>query len=70
MAYGNREMHVHPDRRRRVSVHEAAMLQGFPPGYEFLGGFCSAVEQVCNAVPPPLARVVGGLAARSFVGEA
>lgn len=56
VAYGHREIHVHPTGRRRLSIFEAMLLQGFP--YEFVleGNLSAQVEQVSNAVPPPLAR--------------
>ncbi len=55
VAYGNREIHVHPDGRRRLSILEALLLQGFPETYVLRGNFCQQVNQVCNAVPPPVA---------------
>ncbi|MBI3934996.1 MAG: DNA cytosine methyltransferase [Acidobacteria bacterium] len=54
-SYGHREVHVHPDRKRRLSVYEAMLLQGFPPEYELLGTLSDQIELVSNAVPPPLA---------------
>src|SRR5699024_9068328 len=56
VAYGHREIHVHPDGRRRLSIYEAMLLQGFPTDFVLEGSFSSQVEQVSNAVPPPLAR--------------
>ena len=44
---------------RRLSVEEVAILQDFPPGYPFQGTATSRYRQVGNAVPPPLARVLG-----------
>lgn len=58
IAYGHREIHVHPDGNRRLSIYEAMLLQGFPKDYEILGNLSQQVEQVSNAVPPPLAMVV------------
>lgn len=58
VAYGNREMHVHPSGTRRVSIYEAMQLQGFPEDYTLLGNLSEQVTQVSNAVPPPLARAV------------
>jgi DNA (cytosine-5)-methyltransferase 1 len=58
VAYGHREIHVHPNGARRVSIFEAMLLQGFPPGYELLGNLTQQVEQVSNAVPPPLASAI------------
>jgi DNA (cytosine-5)-methyltransferase 1 len=58
VAYGNREIHVHPDGHRRLSVYEAMLLQGFPPKYRLTGGLSDQITQVCNAVPPPVARIL------------
>lgn len=45
IAYGNREVHVHPNARRRLSVYEALLLQGFPPEYELLGSLSAQIAQ-------------------------
>jgi DNA (cytosine-5)-methyltransferase 1 len=55
VAYGNREIHIHPDGLRRLTVLEAMLLQGFPKGYVLHGNFSEQVTQVSNAVPPPVA---------------
>jgi DNA (cytosine-5)-methyltransferase 1 len=49
-----------PDRLRRITVEEAAVLQGFPVGFDFCGRRVAQYRQVGNAVPPPLARAVAG----------
>jgi DNA (cytosine-5)-methyltransferase 1 len=58
IAYGNREVHVHPDGQRRLSVYEALLLQGFPPDYELVGTLSAQISQVSEAVPPPLALAI------------
>lgn len=57
VAYGNREIHIHPEGKRRLSVYEAMILQGFPSDFEMKGTFSQQVTQVCNAVPPPVAQI-------------
>lgn len=42
----------------RISVEDAAVLQGFPRDYPFRGTRSKRFEQVGNAVPPPMARAV------------
>lgn len=56
VAYGHREIHIHPDGHRRLSIYEAMLLQGFPSDFVLEGTLSSQVEQVSNAVPPPLAQ--------------
>lgn len=58
VAYGNREIHVHPTGVRRVSIFEAMLLQGFPANYRLLGNLSEQVSQISDAVPPPLARAI------------
>lgn len=55
VAYGHREIHVHPCGKRRLSIYEAMLLQGFPESFVLEGNLSDQVEQVSNAVPPPLA---------------
>jgi DNA (cytosine-5)-methyltransferase 1 len=58
VAYGHRELHIHPNGRRRVSIFEAMLLQGFPKSYRLRGNLTQQVTQVSNAVPPPVASAV------------
>lgn len=55
VAYGNREIHVHPDKKRRLSIYESLLLQGFPKDFVLCGTLSQQVTQVSNAVPPPMA---------------
>lgn len=58
IAFGNREIHIHPTGRRRLSIYEAMLLQGFPHDFVLEGNLSQQVEQISNAVPPPLAKSV------------
>jgi DNA (cytosine-5)-methyltransferase 1 len=55
VAYGNREMHVHPCGKRRLSIYEAMLLQSFPPHYVMTGNISAQSRLVSEAVPPRLA---------------
>jgi DNA (cytosine-5)-methyltransferase 1 len=58
VAYGHREIHVHPSGTRRLTILEAMLLQGFPKEYKLCGTLSNQVTQVSNAVPPPLAKAI------------
>jgi DNA (cytosine-5)-methyltransferase 1 len=68
VAYGHREVHVHPGCKRRLSVYEAMLLQRFPAEYQLVGTLSSQIEQVSEAVPPPLAAAVAA-SVRAQVAE-
>lgn len=57
-SYGHREVHVHPNGTRRLSVFEAMKIQGFPEEYVLEGTLSAQIDQVSEAVPPPLAEAV------------
>lgn len=42
----------------KLTVAMAALIQGFPPSWEFIGKKTHAYRQVGNALPPPLAQAV------------
>lgn len=66
VAYGHREIHVHPDGHRRLSIYEAMQLQGFPHEFVLEGHLSAQVEQVSNAVPPPLAQALAEATLRAL----
>ena len=55
VAYGHREVHVHPNGIRRLSVYEAMLLQSFPKTYRLKGNMSAQIRLVSEAVPPRLA---------------
>ncbi len=48
---------LHPESDRAITLREAALLQGFPPGYQFdmSRGIYPTAQMIGNAFPPPFA---------------
>lgn len=57
-----------PERMRRLTVEEAACLQGFPPGMVFSGSQCTKFRQIGNSVPPALGAAVAAQLKRVLDG--
>ncbi|QLY81793.1 DNA cytosine methyltransferase [Clostridium intestinale] len=53
-----KSMWIHPKKDRALSIREAARLQSFPDSFEFAGTKDQQYQQIGNAVPPMLARVI------------
>jgi len=70
VAYGHREVHVHPSGSRRLSVYEAMRIQGFPPKYELKGTLSDQFRLVSDAVPPPLGHALGRAIAHTMQSSA
>ena len=66
IAFGHREIHVHPSGLRRLSIYEAMLLQGFPANFVLHGNLSQQAEQISNAVPPPLAHSLAMAIKRSL----
>jgi DNA (cytosine-5)-methyltransferase 1 len=54
----------HPEQDRSITLREAALLQGFPPGYRLVKdgtkvSMAEVARLIGNAVPPPIAAAVG-----------
>jgi DNA (cytosine-5)-methyltransferase 1 len=69
IAFGHREILVHPDRKRRLSIYEAMLIQGFPSSFVLEGNLSQQVEQISNAVPPPMARSLAAAVKSAIVPE-
>ena len=55
---------AHPEQNRGITLREAAILQGFAPGYQFKGSDeklrpRTIARLIGNAVPPPLGAAIG-----------
>ena len=50
---------IHPNRKRRMSVRECAIIQTFPDEFIFEGAIGSMYKQIGNAVPVTLAFKIG-----------
>ncbi|OYW45918.1 MAG: hypothetical protein B7Z08_04795 [Sphingomonadales bacterium 32-68-7] len=48
----------HPEQDRLLTVREMALIQGFPPGYQFLGSLSFKYRQIGDAVPPMVAEQI------------
>ena len=55
-----------PSSFRRITVSEAAALQGFPPDFTFCGSRCERYRQIGNSVPPPFAYHIARSVAKSM----
>lgn len=55
VAYGHREVHIHPNEHRRLSIYEAMLLQGFDKKYVLKGTLSDQIRQVSEAVCPIVA---------------
>jgi DNA (cytosine-5)-methyltransferase 1 len=49
---------IHPNRERRMSVRECAIIQTFPDDFEFCGSLGNMYKQIGNAVPVILAQKI------------
>lgn len=53
------ERDLYGERGPKLTVTQAAIIQGFPADWEFQGRKTAAYRQVGNAFPPPVAQAVG-----------
>jgi DNA (cytosine-5)-methyltransferase 1 len=57
---------LHPSKDRGITLREAAMLQGFPTSYQFIGGYDSIERQIGNALPVRMAEGLGWIVRRQM----
>lgn len=53
----------------RLTVRMTARIQGFPDSWQLVGGKTAAYRQVGNALPPPVAEVIGRAVANALLRE-
>ena len=56
----------HPEQHRSLTLHEGALLQGFPSNFRFYGTRHDVRLQIGNAVAPPVARAAAEALARAL----
>lgn len=49
---------IHPNKERRMSVRECALIQTFPKDFEFVGSLGNMYKQIGNAVPVLMAEKI------------
>ena len=49
---------IHPNKKRRMSVRECAIIQTFPHDFVFIGSLSSMYKQIGNAVPVLLSKEI------------
>ena len=59
--------YLHPEKHRPITHREAARLMGFPDDFKFVGTKTQIARQIGNAVPPPLAKELGGMVAEMLL---
>jgi len=61
--------YIHPEADRVITHYEAALIQGFPKGYRWVGTREEIARQIGNAVPIPLGKAIGRLLIDAFDSE-
>jgi len=53
----------------KLTINMAALVQGFPPIWAFVGKKTPAYRQVGNAFPPPVAEAIGGAIIKALLSQ-
>ena len=61
--------YLHPTEDRVITHYEAAMIQGFPLTYQWVGTREQIARQIGNAVPIPLGEAIGRQLLEAFNGR-
>lgn len=61
--------YLHPTEDRVITHYEAAMIQGFPESYQWVGTREEIARQIGNAVPIPLGQAIGRELLKAFNGN-
>lgn len=61
--------YVHPEQDRLLTVREMALLQGFPPDYEFVGPLSARYNQIGDSVPPMISKQIADHIANIETGQ-
>ncbi|MER6972610.1 DNA cytosine methyltransferase [Nocardioides sp. NPDC000445] len=61
--------YIHPEEDRVITHYEAALIQGFPNDYRWVGTREEIARQIGNAVPIPLGAAIGRLLIDAFDGR-
>ncbi len=60
--------YIHPEEDRVITHYEAALIQGFPEDYCWVGTREEIARQIGNAVPIPLGAAIGRSLIDAFDG--
>ena len=60
---------IHPNKKRRLSVRESAIIQTFPDDFIFHGRVGSCYKQIGNAVPVKMAELFGNIIYKQITDE-
>ena len=61
--------YLHPTEDRAITHYEAALIQGFPEDYQWVGTREEIARQIGNAVPIPLGTAIGRQLQKAFSGR-